>query len=716
MSVYERKKKIIIEKQMRSKITTTLGVLIVMFCSCERELDDGGEVMSDDQISFRVGVADDLVLATTKGTPIDSSAQILSVGVYGFVDNVLYIDNRKAESESNVWSFSPAVFWPDDNTVDFIAYSPYADSELNGLTVLDMGEEFLKIEYSVPQTVENQPDLMVSLPVSGAIGDNLEFEFAHALATVAFKVKGDLEVAIESITISNVASKGVLSYNGEDISWKNESASTLEFSAGIEDGLMPSDEAQDLTLSDGYLMMLPQILDENAQVYIKMSNDLYSTTVSFESGSEWVAGECYTYVINTSSLSDPLPNINENGDYTTLSSSNCYILTPSSEDKVFYIPIQDRINTFWGDTGYEYNSSYMIRRRTSNSIKTQILWTDAVSIEGFEAEIVSSGYENTSDLVAMRVSLPANAEQGNIVVAVELDDVVLWSWHFWVTDYFPYNCYPDKTADYCYEPCNGVGTVSKFGGSMWAEGATYQTKYVMDRNVGAIGCDYISDFGAGTLFYQFGRKDPFPGSDASFVDYTDPSGVVMDGSSFLGENSLSDSDMTISSSVNYPVLYCITSDWADNSGSQYVYDEDNLIVWNDPLVSCSDSESEAKSIFDPSPWGWKIPNYNAWLDLDDEDENIYNFFWSDVYAGRFYQPNSTDDNVASVTNYSSFFPASGYMQTIDASLYQSGNYGVYWSSTPNLYNTGRTMLISNSTVSLYYNYCGYAFSVRSVME
>lgn len=709
---------------MKSKISANLGALLalsIIMCSCQKELDSERTFVSDDQISFRIEIDDmsddsDDGSTQTKGTPIEPDQTMPSLGVYGFVDGNIYLEDRKAESDANVWTLSPTAYWPTDQTVDFIAYSPFADQAENGLTVLSASESAMQIEYTVPQDVTAQPDLMVSAPKSGARGDQVQLEFVHALATIAFKVRGGLGVSIKSITISNVASKGVLSYDGTNMSWQNESPSTMEFSAGITEGVMPGYYASDLTLTDGYLMMLPQTLGAEAQVYIEMSDEKYSTTVNFEFGAEWLAGECYTYVINTGSLTDPLPDIPTNGDYTSVASSNCYILTPSSEDKVFYIPIQDRINTFWGNNGYEYNRSYMIRGSTHRDIETQILWTDALSIDGFTAEIVSSGYENSSDRVAMKVTLPENADHGNIVVAVVNEGVVLWSWHFWITDYFPYNCYPSEKADDWFTPENGVGDVSKFGGSMWDEGGAYQTKYVMDRNVGAIGNEYISDFGAGTLFYQFGRKDPFPGNGARFVSYTDDYGTTQDGNSFISDEYLSDSDMTISSSVNQPMLYCISSDWSENSGSQYAYDENNPNVWNDPLVKYSTSASETKSIFDPSPFGWKIPNYNAWVDLDNVSETIYNFIWNDNYKGRFYKPNSTENNIAGPNNYVSFFPASGYMQTVSGSTYNSGYYGVYWSSTPNEGSTGRTMLIGNSTVSLYYNYCGYAFSVRSVME
>ena len=62
----------------------------------------------------------------------------------------------------------------------------------------------------------------------------------------------------------------------------------------------------------------------------------------------------------------------------------------------------------------------------------------------------------------------------------------LWSWHIWITKYNPRS------------------TNIKFGGYNW-----------MDRNLGARDTAYVPNHGAGSIYYQWGRKDPIPGSESS---------------------------------------------------------------------------------------------------------------------------------------------------------------------------------------------------------
>lgn len=89
-----------------------------------------------------------------------------------------------------------------------------------------------------------------------------------------------------------------------------------------------------------------------------------------------------------------------------------------------------------------------------------------------------------SDKNTIAFSTGAEFLKGNAAIAAkDAEGTILWSWHIWLTD---------KPKDQAYN--NGAGTM-------------------MDRNLGATSAT-PGDAGALGLLYQWGRKDPFPGSSS----------------------------------------------------------------------------------------------------------------------------------------------------------------------------------------------------------
>ena len=91
---------------------------------------------------------------------------------------------------------------------------------------------------------------------------------------------------------------------------------------------------------------------------------------------------------------------------------------------------------------------------------------------------------------------------GNAVIAVyDGSGRILWSWHIWVTD----ADLEGKAVKYTIH-------------EKYAQYSEYADPVMMDRNLGAL-TDQLTnmsgDNGSYGLFYQWGRKDPFPGSDDS---------------------------------------------------------------------------------------------------------------------------------------------------------------------------------------------------------
>ncbi|MBR5075136.1 MAG: Ig-like domain-containing protein [Bacteroidales bacterium] len=170
---------------------------------------------------------------------------------------------------------------------------------------------------------------------------------------------------------------------------------------------------------------------------------------------------------------------------------------------------------------------------------------------------------------------------GNAVVAIKnSSNQILWSWHLWFTD----------------ANIDGLAQVYPSGAQM------------MDRNLGALSATYTSgstaDWG---LMYQWGRKDPFLNSKhdtfsagySTSATYHRPAVLGTTESFTQGYNQANSS---VAATVKNPEkLYTgwyISS--TNRSSKTWAYD------------MTDDLWAEDKTIFDPCPPGWQVPDRYAW--------------------------------------------------------------------------------------------------------
>lgn len=146
--------------------------------------------------------------------------------------------------------------------------------------------------------------------------------------------------------------------------------------------------------------------------------------------------------------------------------------------------------------------------------------------------------------------------EGNAVIAAkDASGNILWSWHIWMTDE------PDEQVYY-----NGAGTM-------------------MDRNLGATSAT-PGDVGALGLLYQWGRKDPF-----------------------LGSSSIS-SSVLAASTLEWPES--VASDASTGTVEYATANPTTFILGNETydwlMEHKSDLWQSDKSIFDPCPVGYRVPD------------------------------------------------------------------------------------------------------------
>ncbi|MFI3249045.1 MAG: hypothetical protein R3Y39_07955 [Rikenellaceae bacterium] len=179
--------------------------------------------------------------------------------------------------------------------------------------------------------------------------------------------------------------------------------------------------------------------------------------------------------------------------------------------------------------------------------------------------------------------------------------------------------------------------------TVWENSGNYEDKWLMDRNIGEVFDEESNDSaateerdaGRGILLYQFGRPTPFPRVGVA-------KGV--DGNPF--EFKVATSATNMHEGILHPDTFFLGGDnghW--HSDSNYTStttqesDTDTGFLWGDKLIT--GWGSNAKSIFDPSPLGWKVPNYLVWNAFED----LYPLL--DVTVGQ----DTNDEYIATDTTY-----------------------------------------------------------------
>jgi uncharacterized protein (TIGR02145 family) len=361
--------------------------------------------------------------------------------------------------------------------------------------------------------------------------------------------------------------------------------------------------------------------------------------------------------------------------------SNSYMIHPDGSKAVtMNIPLS-RIDEYWSGTAAGYGNNPDV---ISNDWTADVLWSDITSVSKDVLLSKNSGSKGAADYFT--VEIPAGCPNGNFVVEVKNEnDLVLWSWHIWVTNYAPEEYDGTGWATPSSNPVPG-GLVESYNSTMWQSGVL-NGKVMMDRSLGSIADSHgaavstaASVTSRGQLYYQFGRKDPFPTS----LDGT--STLSLTGSGTFPTPGTT--QVTIAASVNNPTtFYTYSGNWTNEaSGTGY--------LWNDF------NASSTKSIFDPCPDGWRLPLNGTWADF-----STTTFTWAASPAGRTY-------------NSDVFYAAAGFRVYSSGGLSLVGTYGYYWSATPYGGTRGQYLYFFSSNVSPQYSYFyrAYGFPVRCSQE
>lgn len=260
-------------------------------------------------------------------------------------------------------------------------------------------------------------------------------------------------------------------------------------------------------------------------------------------------------------------------DLSANGTANCYIVTKAGNYK--FKATQGCSNVAVGAASV---SGYAHPEGTPAT--AAVLWeTFGTSTQPTVGDLIKADVEYKDGYV--HFSTADTFTKGNALIVVKDENgTILWSWHIWLTD---------RPAEQVY--VNNAGTM-------------------MDRNLGATSAT-PGDVGALGLLYQWGRKDPFVGADA-IVSYKDDLDRVLSdfaqATTPFGTSESNETRGTVDYAIKNPnvYLYKLSGDW----------------LYGATMANDATRWSSEKTIYDPCPAGWRVPDQAVWLTANSNNPNI----------------------------------------------------------------------------------------------
>jgi len=344
----------------------------------------------------------------------------------------------------------------------------------------------------------------------------------------------------------------------------------------------------------------------------------------------------------------------------------------------------------------------------------EVVWADAADLV-HSPSITHDGGEGFLDFEVKA----SDIQSGNAVVAVTkgsgASKTVLWSWHLWfapkdaldkikVTNHQNVNYYFTKEA-LGWKP-------TQWSGSTYSSARTVKVK--VEQTVANNGTKAYTVINitqkpgsvkrGATTFYQFGRKDAFPGvakADlASNSHFTENAG----------------GNMSIENGIQHPDnFYTWSPSW--NSAPPTGYSYYNLWSADNTTTGFNDNHV-VKTVYDPSPVGFKMPASNAFTGFtaNGQDEGTRNVDGTDNVQ-TYYKNFGHNFWTSSSKTATIYFPASGYRNGADGLLHGELYGGWYWSAVPGNMNNGCFLHFNSDRVyPLRTDTRGYALAAHPVSE
>ena len=289
---------------------------------------------------------------------------------------------------------------------------------------------------------------------------------------------------------------------------------------------------------------------------------------------------------------------------------------------------------------------YLVQGAGNYKFKAVIGNTDATvgnvkSVEVLWESFGTDEMPNVGDLVTnasykngyIRFATPENFREGNAVIAAKNSKgTILWSWHIW--------CCEEGWQEQVYY--NDAGTM-------------------MDRNLGA--CSAIpGDHDANGLLYQWGRKDPFPGTSPTYDIY-------------------------------FQQCAASTGTWDTASGGSVSKAEANPMTFYTSMTLPNRSWESNKTVYDPCPAGWRVP--------DGGTEGV----WAKAVGTSSFSSSDIWDRTNKGVNFSGkfgddvWYPIPGNRNESSNIIGNDGSTGNYWSCSPKEESYAYSLSLNNAIIN-----------------
>ena len=427
------------------------------------------------------------------------------------------------------------------------------------------------------------------------------------------------------------------------------------------------------------------------------------------------------------SLSDyyDLSTHNIKGNVTPRNTANCYVISAPGYYKIPLVYGNAIKNGTDNASSYQTSNSFTFilqhfkdhaDQAITNPWITQsngsanvpngakLVWADE---SGLVTNLVVTG-SGTNAFVQFEVPT-ANIKNGNAVIAVTKNNVVVWSWHLWFIHDDALNtvtCTNFEGHDYKFTQETLGWKYTAWSGTTYsaprsvkvkveqtaANGGVKQSAYItITQNPGNTRQGY-------NTLYEFGRKDALPGTDAiAQGNYSfDPAGGGR--------------------SIGYAIQHPENMFTFAGTGTTNDYDWCNATYYNlwsmgNTGIGFNDN-AVVKTIYDPCPAGFHMPASHAFTGFTTDGQN-----GGPMNVSGAWDKGHNFNNKLSSPDATVYFPASGYRRFYDGSLLYVGNRSYYWSAVPYGESDGCYMYFAQWYANPKENvYRSYGFAVRPVAD
>ena len=378
------------------------------------------------------------------------------------------------------------------------------------------------------------------------------------------------------------------------------------------------------------------------------------------------------------------------------------------------------LDNFLDHNDHKITSPYINEQNAARpATQAEVIWSDVSGIVS-NATVTGSGQSSFLEFKVNKDQLV----NGNAVIAVKnASGTVMWSWHLWFTPKSSLKKIPFTSGGTTYNfMTDNLGwKYTKWTGGLKREvvvkieqqaetgekkTATITLKQAAGNNVRE---------GYGNL-YQWGRKDPLPGTDTFYPNtgYKFNDGYVIVGDQVTDYTNPANvqrmEKRTIGLSIREPGIMLPKVGGGKLSWTNHQY----INLWSADNDKMYESETPikngVKTIYDPSPVGFKVPDAYAFKDLS---KGVA--VWENGYTLKL-------DNDKDI-----YFPAGGYRDGNDGVIKGVNGYAMYWASAALIHGTGgpgfafRALMTSNRfsmpiTDSNGFGTRSYGLGVRPVAE